>query len=127
MQSLAEESKISFYAAQRLLALQRCGKIGEKKTNTSYEIISKLVRQDFTYAMVCYNTKHSTSETTLEKEQAEQLKNKETNEKQLSQTLYWDLTVYLVYDHRANNNLEKIVEKLIDDVMKEQESIFFKL
>ena len=118
VQILVDESKISFYAAQRLLALQRCGRIGEKKTNTSFETISKLVRQDFTYAMVCYNTKHSTSETTLEKEQAE-LKSKEANEKQPSQTLYWDLTVYLVYDHRANNNLEKIVEKLIDDVMKE--------
>lgn len=35
--------------------------------------------------------------------------------------------MYLVFDHRANNNLEKIAEKLIDDVLKEQESIFFKL
>ena len=75
--------------------------------------------------MVCFNTKHTTSEATLEKEQAEP-KNKET-EKQAPTTVYWDLTVYLVFDHRANNNLEKIVEKLIDDVMKEQDSIFFKL
>ena len=108
-----------------MLALQRCGKAGEKKTNTSYEISSKLVRQDYTYAMACYNTKHSTSEATLEKESAEP-KNKD-EKAQTSQTLYWDLTVYLVYDHRANNNLEKIVEKLIEDVMKEQDSIFFKV
>ena len=75
--------------------------------------------------MICYNTKHTTSETTLEKELAEP-KNKETD-KLVPQPVYWDLTVYLVYDHRANSNLEKIAEKLIDDVMKEQDSIFFKL
>lgn len=76
--------------------------------------------------MICYNTKHTTSETTLEKELAEP-KNKETADKLVPQPVYWDLTVYLVYDHRANSNLEKIAEKLIDDVMKEQDSIFFKL
>ena len=64
--------------------------------------------------MICYNTKHTTSETTLEKEQSEP-KNKE-GDKLLSQPVYWDLTIYLVFDHRANSNLEKIVEKLIDDV-----------
>lgn len=86
------------------------------------------MRQDFTYAMVCYNTKHSTSEVTLEKESAEpKVKDGEQQKQQVSQSVYWDLTIYLVFDHRANNNLEKIAEKLIDDVMKEQESIFFKL
>ena len=90
-------------------------------------MISRVVRQDFTYAMVCYNTKHSTSEATLEKESAEPKTKDGEQKQQLSQSVYWDLTVYLVFDHRANNNLEKIADKLIDDVMKEQDSIFFKL
>ena len=86
------------------------------------------MRQDFTYAMVCYNTKHSTSEATLEKESAEpKVKDGEQQKQLVSQSVYWDLTIYLVFDHRANNNLEKIAEKLIEDVIKEQESIFFKL
>ena len=85
------------------------------------------MRQDFTYAMVCYNTKHSTSETTLEKESAEPKTKDGEQIKQVVQNVYWDLTVYLVFDHRANNNLEKMAEKLIEDVIKEQDSIFFKL
>ena len=75
--------------------------------------------------MINYNTKNTTSEATLEKESAEP-KNKDEN-KLLPQSVYWDLTLYLVYDHRANNNLEKIADKLIDDVLKEQDSIFFKI
>ena len=85
------------------------------------------MRQDFTYAMVCYNTKHSTSEATLEKESAEPKTKDGEQIKQVVQNVYWDLTVYLVFDHRANNNLEKMAEKLIEDVIKEQDSIFFKL
>ena len=34
------------------------------------------------------------------------------------------MTVYVVYDHRVNNQLEKIATHIIDDVMEETQHIF---
>lgn len=53
------ENKVTVEEAARMLALQRCGQVGGKKASTPYEIVGKQVRNDFSLAMINYNTRHS--------------------------------------------------------------------
>ena len=54
--------------AARILAIQRCGNIANKKATSPVEVISVRVRADFTLALVNYNTKNVVSESTLQEE-----------------------------------------------------------
>ena len=50
-----------------------------------------------------------------------------TAEAALSGQVMHDLTVYIVYDHRVNNQLEKIAANIIDDVMEESQHVFIQI
>ena len=51
--------------AARILAIQRCGNVANKKATSPIEVISVRVRADFTLVLVNYNTKNLVSDSTL--------------------------------------------------------------
>jgi hypothetical protein len=74
----------------------------KKKKSQQIDVIAKKVYQDFSMAMVNYET---TGTGTREK----------------------DFTLFLVYDHRINSGLEKIAKQLFEDLLIEESSIFIDL
>lgn len=56
---VALEKEMTIEETKRILALARCNQAQGKKTTTPYEIVATQQRNDFTLAMVHYNTKHS--------------------------------------------------------------------
>ena len=90
---IATETGKSLVETRRMLALQRCNQQGGKKASSPYEVVATQVRHDFTLAMVHYNTKHSSP---LPENEAD------------SRQKQWDLTIYVVYDHRQGKSLEDV-------------------
>lgn len=104
----ATDLKMTSVEAARMLALKREGKEGIKKTASPYQVVSKQVRNDFSLAMVNYNTKHS---------QLLPEDNLGKDGKPTPQSKVWDLTVYAVYDHRMFIPLEDVAARLVNTVI----------
>jgi hypothetical protein len=68
---------------------------------------------EFTLAMVNYNSSY-TSEGKMTSPAAKSERNEEDV----------DLTMFVVYDHRVNNSLEKITKNLFGDVLGEINNLF---
>ena len=65
VQRTAQILKFTEAGAKRHLAVQRIATVDSKKTNSPLEIISKIVMQDYTLAMVNYNTSYCLPEYSL--------------------------------------------------------------
>lgn len=91
------QQKLQKRSAQHYLAVKKTGQLNANKTATPMEVVSKVVHQDFTYAMVNYKTSYCTPEDTMGNSKLA------TNSSSVNAFGVQDLTVYVVYDHRINN------------------------
>lgn len=118
----AKDNQISIEKACRRLALARCQKPDAKKSSTPFEIVAVQKRSDFTLAMVNYNTKHSQEafDPQVMIQNAKLIREGKKEDKGLPK--YWDLTAYIVYDHRSFKPLEDLAERVINTVL--DDSVF---
>ena len=94
---------------RKWLAARKSGE-KSKKAASALEIICKEVQQDFTLAMVHMRTENARDATS-------QIDKKLAGEDQ-------DVTLFVVYDHRVNNQLEKIAKNLLGDLNSELPNVF---
>ena len=121
----AQEQKVSFQEAQRLLALIRqTGSFLSKKTQTPYEIIEVEKRSDYSLCMVNYNTRHSEAAFDPKTMQENERLAKEGKARALPRV--WDLSAYIVFDHRMPNvTVEEVARKAIECVL--DDTVFMKM
>ena len=118
VQNIMQKHSFSFFEAQKYLALRRStptGKDMPKKAKDNLEVVSKVVHNDFTLAMVNYNSAYTT-----ESKMVANYKRQRTHDEV-------DLSVFIVYDHRKNDQLEKVANNLVRDVIAEIKNIFVPL
>lgn len=97
-----------------MLACKKAG-LNAIKCQSPLEVVNKIVEQDFTFAMCNYKTSytytpHGEQPTTTH-----------------AQKDLLDLTIFVVYDHRVNNQLEKIACSVVDDVIEESQHCFIQI
>jgi hypothetical protein len=73
------------------------------KKHLHIDVLSKFQYTEHTLAMVSYTSQAS------------------------AQQMAKDFTLFLVYDHRANSNLEKICKFLFQDLLQEEKNIFIEV
>lgn len=106
---MARRLGTDFNEARKWLAARKAGE-KSKKASSPLEIIAKEVQQDFTLAMVHYRTENA-------RDPSSQIDKKLLGEDQ-------DVTLFVVYDHRVNNQLEKIAKNLLGDLNSELPNVF---
>ena len=121
----SRENRVEIDTAKRSIALLKCGKPDAKKTSSPIDVVQIQRRSDFSLAMVNYNTRHSSEayDPNEMRKQAKLVKEGKKDEKPLPRA--WDLTAYIVYDHRSFKPLEEIAERVFNTVL--DDSVFMQI
>ena len=122
----ATENKVTWKEAARFMALQRStGDTRSKKSNSPYEIIEVQKRQDYSLLMVNYNTTHSEAAYDPQTMAANEKAWKEGKKDLKPLPRAWDLSAYVVFDHRMGVSIEEVGRKAIECVL--DDTVFMKM